>query len=471
MITMSDWLATFVLNAAWQITAITAIVMLSSRWLRRAPSRYAHAAWVAALAGCLLVPLMTLLIQTREAGHNAAASGIPLGPSAAESSQSAKGGVPFSFHSLSHSLSFPPLLIRALFGAYLSLLAWRAIQLGWAAYRTFRISRCASHCPIPPSLARTAEHCRQAFSLSPVPMLRAREGSGPATIGIRRPLLILPESFFEGRVAEVDLLCALSHEFAHIRRHDFLLNLLYELMYVPVCFHPGAALVMARIARTRELACDEMAAQILPSPRQYARSLLQIARSIFSEPRQKLNYGLGLFDTNILEERVMNILATTKTDWEWTRTRRWTAVCLVAAVCLSLSAFSLRVTGGSSTAELERFVGTWQAKYNGKVFFTLRINSENGRLGGTCIHADRLAYVDGELIPSSDTMSTERIAEAQVSGQRLLLKIADDPSDTIPLEFRLTSNGGADVKILVESSSGTPAPKKPWHFERVSAAQ
>jgi hypothetical protein len=228
---------------------------------------------------------------------------------------------------------------------------------------------------------------------------------------------------------------------------------------------------MARIAQTRELACDEMAAGVSLSPGDYARSLLQIARSILSESRPKVNYGLGLFDTNTLEERVMNILSTTKTKWRWTRTKRWTAACLVAAVCLGLSAFSLRITGGGSPAELERFVGTWQAKYNGKVFFTFNIQSANGLLGGTCTHTDRLANVDGELIPTGDKMSTEKIVEAQVSGRQLLIKVADDPSGPIPFEFRLTGNGQAEVRVPLASSSGTPAPKKPWHFERVSAGQ
>jgi len=470
MTAISNWLATLVVNSVWQIAAITAIAMLAARVLRRAPSRQVHMVWVIALAACLLVPPMTLQIHSPnprlslEPGSSADANAV-------KPSEFAKRGIPVSFRSLSRPVSFPPVFLRILFWTYGVLLFMRGARLAWAGYHTIRIRKRAFACAPPLSLSRAAERCRRTFSLAEVLLLCTKDAAGPSTIGIGQPVLILPERFFDDSLEEADIVCAVSHEFAHIRRHDFVLNLLYELAYVPLCFHPCAVLIMARIGQTRELACDEMAAQMSPSPRQYAQSLLQIARAILSEPRQKVNYGLGLFDTNILEERVMNILATTRTDWEWTGTRRWTAACLVAAVCLSLSAFSLRVTGGSSPAELERFVGTWQAKYNGKVFFTLRINSENGRLGGTCTHVDRLEYVDGELIPTSDTMSTEKIAEAQISGQRLLLKIANDPSDTIPLEFTLTSNGAADGKILVESSSGTPAPKKAWHFERVSASQ
>jgi hypothetical protein len=298
------------------------------------------------------------------------------------------------------------------------------------------------------------------------------DANGPATMGTVRPILALPESFFGDGFEEADLICALSHEFAHIGRRDFLMNVIYEIAYVPICFHPCSALIMARIAQTRELACDEMAASMMPSPRHYAQSLLQIAQSVLSGPQQKANYALGLFDTNALEERVMNVLATTKLKLEWTRTRKWTTVCLLAAICLALSAFSFRVTPGISGVELERFVGSWETRYNGKVFFTINLNVQNGALRGTCTHSVRLALMsDGELIPVDEKMETERIADAQVSGQKLLLKVGGTTEDAVPLEFTLTGDGRADVRILVESSTGTPPPKKPWHFERVNTGR
>jgi beta-lactamase regulating signal transducer with metallopeptidase domain len=467
---MSNWVATCVLNGAWQITAITLLTLIGERLLRRGPSRYVHVAWVVALAACLFVPAMTILMQARDAQRVTADAGVQSGE-VTDASRSIKGGVPFSFYSRSRSVLFPPTLIRLLVWTYAALVLFRGAQLAWTGYRTSRIRKQAFACAIPLSLSGAAERCRQVFSTRPVPILCTTISAGPATIGTMRPILVLPETFFNGSLEEPDLICALSHEFAHIRRHDFLVNLACELLYVLVCFHPCAALIMARIAQTRELACDEMAARMSPSAGHYARSLLQIARTILSGRRQKLNYGLGLFDTNTLEERVMNILSTTKTNWQWTRAKQWTAACLVAAVCLGLSAFSLRVDAGSSPAELERFVGTWQAKYNGTVFFTFNIHSANGSLGGTCTHTDRLAYVDGELIPTGEKMSTEKITEAKVSGHRLLVKVAVDSSDSVPFEFKLTANGQAEVRVLMESASGTPAPKKPWHFERVSTSQ
>jgi hypothetical protein len=268
---------------------------------------------------------------------------------------------------------------------------------------------------------------------------------------------------------------------AHIRRHDFLLNLLYEVISLPLCFHPAAALIKARIAQTRELACDEMAAGRLPSGEQYARSLLHIAQTIFAAaPSAKSNYvrsnyAMGLFDTHALEERIMNILKVHETR-NHSRIKILTALTLVSAVSLLTSAFSLHVAGDTAAGDTQRFVGTWVTKYKGQTFITLKIKSENGVLGGSCIHVDRLDNVNGELIPSSDQFTEQEIVEARASGNKLVLRISQH--DSMSVEFTLKGPDEADVIIIGDaradvgaSPDQAPPQKKPWHFERLSESR
>ena len=42
----SQLIATFILNAIWQITAITALALLCTKLLHRAPSRFSHGVWI-----------------------------------------------------------------------------------------------------------------------------------------------------------------------------------------------------------------------------------------------------------------------------------------------------------------------------------------------------------------------------------------------------------------------------------------
>lgn len=62
------------------------------------------------------------------------------------------------------------------------------------------------------------------------------------TLGTFRPVLIFPRKYFD-TVSEADFASAVAHELAHVRRHDFLLNLIYEVLRLPVSFHPAAFLI------------------------------------------------------------------------------------------------------------------------------------------------------------------------------------------------------------------------------------
>src|SRR5437879_1087253 len=143
----------------------------------------------------------------------------------------------------------------------------------WARRRTMRF-RAASHVrPLPDRLAEVVERSAAAFGRSGIPIFCSTETAGPLTIGLRHSVIILPEKFFGG-VTDAEFSSAICHELAHIRRHDFGLNLVYELLSLPISFHPAATMIKRRIGQTRELVCDEMAAARVANRAVYARSLL-----------------------------------------------------------------------------------------------------------------------------------------------------------------------------------------------------
>ena len=352
---------------------------------------------------------------------------------------------------------------------FAALLLYATARLVWMLYCTLSIRRRAYERKVPEALLKVAERCLRAFELRVVPILCSDEVAVSSTVGFRGPVLLLPENFFANELTEDDLFSALAHEFAHVRRHDFILNFLYEIVDVVVCFHPFTAFIRSRIAQTRELACDEMAARMLPSGANYARSLLHLAQSVLSGGQSQSTYALGLFDTNTLEERIVNILKTTTASTKWARTVRFLVVYLAGAAALGISVFSLKLAAENAT-DLKQFAGTWECKYKGRAFFTLRMAVKDGVLGGTAVHSTRVAWVDGELIPGTDETAQDRIFDTHASGQELLLKIADGPNvaDPISLSFKLTGKDEAEVMPLVDQQGDVPPPTKPWHFQRVS---
>jgi len=461
----------YLLNSLWQVTVIAALAYLCSFYLRRLSGRYRHSLWILCLGACVLVPAATVARQMRadaKAEPDATVTGDKHRPIA----MSSQGGWSFlSLGNRSRPVLFAPTLMKSLAFAYLGLLLLRSGQLVWMYRRTSQIRNLANERIVPLRLKEAAEKCLGLFGIKSLPVLCSEQVESPSTVGWRNPVLLVPRSFFSEQIGETELVSALSHEMAHIRRNDFLLNLVYEVLSLPLWIHPATALIKSRIAQTRELACDEMAAGLLPSGKEYARSLLQIAQNIVAgAPAAKSSYAMGLFDTHVLEERIMNILRMPGIARRGSRVRMLVVCSAIAAVSVLSSAFSLHVSADTNSGDTQRFVGTWVTKYKGQAFITLKIKSENGVLGGSAVHVDRLDMLeDGELVPSSDRFVEQQIVQAKVSGNKLELRVSGH--DSIYFEFTLTGANAAEMRTVGDvgnSPDQAPPQKKPWQFQRVA---
>jgi len=111
--------------------------------------------------------------------------------------------------------------------------------------------------------------------------VRLLQASGPAmpmTWGIRRPAILLP--------AEADEWSAerrrdvLLHELAHVKRHDFLIQLMAHVACAVYWFHPLVWLAATRLREERERACDDHVLRAGATPSAYATHLLEIARGL-----------------------------------------------------------------------------------------------------------------------------------------------------------------------------------------------
>jgi TonB family protein len=190
-----------------------------------------------------------------------------------------------------------------------------------------------------------------AFAKQPVQIAISSVIYGPVTVGLRRHILLVPSGFLE-HLASADLDALLAHEFAHMRRRDFAWNLLYELLSLPIAFHPMLQLTRSRLAETREMICDEMAAHAVAGRDSYARSLLRLASTLAGQAPIKPLHAIGIFDANIFERRVMNL---TQIRPGVSTPRRFAIAALCAFVALSAcaSALALRLEVGSSQTPSE----------------------------------------------------------------------------------------------------------------------
>ncbi len=98
---------------------------------------------------------------------------------------------------------------------------------------------------------------------------------GPLAIGIVRSLVILPASALMALSPE-QLEAVLAHELAHVRRADYLWNLIQTMVETLLFFHPAVWWLGRRLRQQRELCCDDVAVQSCADPLVYATALLRL---------------------------------------------------------------------------------------------------------------------------------------------------------------------------------------------------
>ncbi len=80
----------------------------------------------------------------------------------------------------------------------------------------------------------------------------------PVMVGWLKPVVLLPASTIAGLApAQVEALIA--HELAHVRRHDYLVNLLQAIVETLLFYHPGVWWVSNQVRIEREHCCDDLA--------------------------------------------------------------------------------------------------------------------------------------------------------------------------------------------------------------------
>jgi HEAT repeat protein/beta-lactamase regulating signal transducer with metallopeptidase domain len=403
---ISEILAGFLLNATWQIALIALVAWACSRLLRNAAARYRHALWAASIVLALALPLWGQIdFSAARARQQNAALGTETSPAltfsnaatnttpdrvAASTSQSGPPALGQLLSRRKQPLAAAPTFAFALALAYALFLLFRLGALWRSWMRTRELRRSARERAIPGMMDAVAVRCRSAFGLRGVPLTYSSKTTTPVTVGALDPLIILPESFF-APLPEETLTSVLGHEMAHIRRRDYALNLACEFLWLPVSFHPLANFIRRRVKGTRELACDEMVTERLLEPKAYARALMSVAGALVS-PAQRA-FTLGIFDADILEERIMKL--TKKTGRPSKRAARvlaLTAFTLLSLSCLTISTFSFELrtekgfdVAGVHMAAVEDVMNeTGDAvAVGGETFATGRSNEPSSRaLGG-----------------------------------------------------------------------------------------
>jgi beta-lactamase regulating signal transducer with metallopeptidase domain len=344
MLRTSEFILNFVLNSCWQIAAIVAVAALASLLLKNGPARYRHALLVAALAACLVVPLLTATRFVPAWISSLPVTSLQTVPSAvapgrANNSRAEDLSVDHIGNRRTTTVTTTPRSVLFLVFAYTVFIFGRGIRLARFWRRKERLRTSATRTGLALEVEAAAECCRELLEIRNVTVTRSKEARVPYTLGARRPLIVLPDAYCS-TVDEAKLLSVVGHEMAHVARRDFLTNLLCELVALPISFHPLTYLLKREIDRTRELACDELVTRRVLAPKVYARSLLWAAD--VSRQYKSQAFMLSIFDGKILEERIVRLMRSNKRT-RFARVLMFAAIFVLCLSAMSLSLFAIEL--------------------------------------------------------------------------------------------------------------------------------
>ncbi|MCC7261926.1 MAG: M48 family metalloprotease [Candidatus Latescibacteria bacterium] len=108
-----------------------------------------------------------------------------------------------------------------------------------------------------------------------VRLLESLRVGAPVVIGWLRPVILVPLGLFSG-LSPGQVEAILAHELAHIRRHDYLVNVLQTVAETLLFYHPAVWWVSRQIRVEREYCCDDLAARLCGGGQVYAEALMAL---------------------------------------------------------------------------------------------------------------------------------------------------------------------------------------------------
>jgi TonB family protein len=292
----------FLLNLAVKSTALLSAAWLAAFALRRRSAAARHMVWMAAFAAALTLPVLSislpalhlpgmawlpdassLVFRANATSAREAASGVAAAAAAPSAAASIRNAPPGS------NLDWPLWVMLFWCGGSAALLAQMTVAYFRMAQRRRRSRTFDVACHLPAG----------------VRVLEAAAGSMPMTFGVLHPVVFLPSNALEW--SEERRAMVVRHELAHIERGDTAMHLAARAALSLLWWNPLAWKAWREFLKEREKAADDLVLAGGARASDYAGHLLEIARSMQSEPATAWA-AVAMARRSQLEGRLLSIL-------------------------------------------------------------------------------------------------------------------------------------------------------------------
>lgn len=133
-----------------------------------------------------------------------------------------------------------------------------------------------SHSPVPERLRLAVKQISKKLQISiPIQILSSTHIDIPLTFGVLKPVILIPSALLF-QISPTQLEAIITHEMAHIKRNDYLVNLIQSILEMVFFFHPVFWWINHEVKNQREMACDEMAIALGANPKDLAYGLANV---------------------------------------------------------------------------------------------------------------------------------------------------------------------------------------------------
>lgn len=304
------WIAGYAVNSAWQVPVVLVIGLTAARLARPVGPASVYRVWIGALLAAVALPAVST--SGWDVWGVAAAGWAWLRGAESVGGGSVRVALAAGSADSAAGLHWAVWVVWSLVAVYAGSVLVGAARLVHGLVRVRELCRAAIELPA------TVLSDGELAGITALPRdLRIGEAeavAGPMVVGMRPAWLLLPIGFME-QISADDARAAVAHELAHVRRGDFAKNLICRVLALPVTYHPCAWAMQARLAESREMACDALAAEQVGGSGPYARSLLRLAAALpgsLSGGQQTAGMAVGMLEGNRMERRILQMMQTRK---------------------------------------------------------------------------------------------------------------------------------------------------------------
>ena len=290
-------LAWTLLHSLWQIVAIACVLAIVLRIMKQKSAAARYMVSISAMAIVVVTALATFAIYMIESNDSVisfvtnSTARISLSSGKVSAFQSFLSGVEY----------YTPAIVNTwIIGSILFLIK----LIGGYTY----LARLASNSiPLDQRVFNALEKLKRQFDINrSVELCASNNVDSPMVMGFIRPIILFPIGLVNQLTSE-EVAAVLAHELAHIKRHDFFLNILQAITESIFYYHPALWYISKQINTEREASCDAMAIDITGNKISYAQTLikLQEIKQMIPSPALGMAGNAGQFSYRI--KRILNL--------------------------------------------------------------------------------------------------------------------------------------------------------------------